>query len=57
MLYTHEMLSALYAKNHQPQQAAQEYEAAMKLYNGVYSSFAREISPPTDPSAPPRPGL
>ncbi len=56
MLYTHVMLSDLYAKNHQPQQAAQEYEAAMKLYNGVYSSFAAEISPPANPSAPPRPG-
>jgi 4-amino-4-deoxy-L-arabinose transferase-like glycosyltransferase len=51
ILMPHEMLSALYATNHQPAEASREYEAAMHLYKTVYKPFAAEVPPPTDPSA------
>ncbi len=56
LLMTHELLSQLYAANHQPAEAAREYATAMQLYNGVYGAYAAQFEPPVDPSAPPRPG-
>ena len=55
-LMTHELLSQLYAANHQPAEAAREYATSVQLYNGVYSAYAAQFEPPVDPSTPPRPG-
>src|SRR5215472_3760840 len=57
LLMTHEALSKLYEANHQHAEALREYETAMHLYNTTYSSFASQVMPPVDPSAPPRPGF
>lgn len=56
LIGTHEALAELYARNNQAAEASREYEAAMRLYHTTYSTFASEMSPPKNPSAPPRPG-
>jgi 4-amino-4-deoxy-L-arabinose transferase-like glycosyltransferase len=56
LIATHEALADIYARNNQPVEASREYEAAMHLFHTTYSTFAEEMRPPKDPSAPPRPG-
>ncbi|HEX5282939.1 MAG TPA: phospholipid carrier-dependent glycosyltransferase [Bryocella sp.] len=51
ILMPHEILSALYATNHEPAAASREYETALHLYNTAYKPFASEVTPPKDSSA------
>lgn len=50
LLMSHEMLSSLYAQNHQPAEAQREYEQALQLYRTTYSEFAKSVSPPQPPA-------
>lgn len=52
----HEMLSQMYAANHQPAEASREYATAMQLYKGVYAPYAHYGDAPVDPSPAPAGG-
>lgn len=49
LLVVHEMLAALYAGLHKPEDAEREYRTAVDIYQTKCGSFAKHMSPPENP--------
>jgi len=53
LIYSHEILSALYAQRKQIDEAMNEYKAAMHIYQTVHPDFQVFNDPPVNPLKPP----